>query len=68
MRSAHLDGKHTAFGRVVSGFDALSKIKRRNPEEPTVGEADKIIEAKVTRKRSHPYDVKDLKKSGNSDG
>ena len=26
--AAHLDGKHTVFGRVVGGFDALSKIER----------------------------------------
>ncbi len=59
-----LDGKHTVFGRVISGFDVLGKIKRRNPEDKTVGAADTIIEAKVTRKRPHPYDAKDLKKSG----
>ena len=58
-----LNGKHTVFGRVISGFDVLAKIKRRNPDDPTVGAADTIIEAKVTRKRQHPYDVKDLKKS-----
>ncbi len=63
LPTQHLDGKHTAFGRVVSGFDVLAKLKRRNPDEPTAGAADKIIEAKVTRKRPHPYDVKELKKS-----
>jgi cyclophilin family peptidyl-prolyl cis-trans isomerase len=61
----HLDGKHTVFGRVVSGFDVLAKLKRRNPEDP--GTADTILEAKVTRRRPHPYDVKDLKKSTKSD-
>ena len=60
----HLDGKHTVFGRVISGFDVLAKLKRRNPDDQTVGPADTIIEAKVTRKRPHPYDAKDLKKSG----
>jgi cyclophilin family peptidyl-prolyl cis-trans isomerase len=60
----HLDGKHTVFGRVISGFDVLAKLKRRNPEEQTIGAADTITEAKVTRKRQHPYDAKDLKKSG----
>ena len=29
----HLDGKHTVFGRVISGFDVLAKLKRRNPED-----------------------------------
>ncbi len=59
----NLDGKHTVFGRVISGFDTLGKIKPRDPNDPTVGDADKILEAKVTRRRQHPYDVKDLKKS-----
>ena len=59
----YLNGKHTVFGRVISGFDVLAKLKRRNPDDPTVGPADTIIEAKVTRKRQHPYDAKDLKKS-----
>ena len=58
-----LDGLHTVFGRMISGFDVLAKIKRRDPNDPTVGAADTIIEAKVTRRRPHPYDVKDLKKS-----
>ncbi|MEI8374330.1 MAG: peptidylprolyl isomerase [Planctomycetota bacterium] len=58
-----LNGKHTVFGRVISGFDVLAKLKRRNPDDPTVGAADTILEAKVTRKRQHPYEVKDLKKS-----
>jgi cyclophilin family peptidyl-prolyl cis-trans isomerase len=62
-----LNGKHTVFGRVTSGFDVLAKIKRRDPREKTVGAADTIIEAKVTRRRSHPYDAKDLKKSGTKD-
>ena len=48
---------------MISGFDVLAKLKRRNPEDQTVGAADTIIEAKVTRKRQHPYDAKDLKKS-----
>ena len=33
----HLDGKHTVFGRVISGFDVLAKLKRRNPDDQTVG-------------------------------
>jgi len=61
--TTYLDGKHTVFGRVVSGMGVLAKLKRRNPEEQTVGAADTITEAKVTRRRPHPYDGKDLKKS-----
>jgi cyclophilin family peptidyl-prolyl cis-trans isomerase len=53
-----LDGKHTAFGRVISGFDVLSKIQRRDPEDPNAGDPDKIVEMTVVRKRNHEYKVK----------
>ena len=65
--TSHLDGKHTVFGRVISGFDVLAKLKRIDPRYSTSGTADKIIEAKVVRKRSHPYDAKDVKKSSTHD-
>ena len=43
-----LDGKHTVFGRVISGFDTLAKIQR-NPDPKTPGfEPTKIIKAEVT--------------------
>jgi cyclophilin family peptidyl-prolyl cis-trans isomerase len=51
----HLDGKHTAFGRVVKGFEVLAKLQRRNPEEPDQPRPDRIVEAKVLRKRKHDY-------------
>ena len=54
---------HTVFGRVVEGMDVLAKLTRREPTDPhgfggnTTAplRADKILEAKVLRKRSHPY-------------
>jgi len=62
----HLDGNHTVFGRVVRGLEVLAKIQRRDPPDPgsrwinpnpdiPIPPADKIIEAKVLRKRDHPY-------------
>jgi cyclophilin family peptidyl-prolyl cis-trans isomerase len=65
--TTYLNGKHAVFGRVIRGMDVLAKLKRRNPEDQTVGPADMIIEAKVIRRRPHSYDAKDVKKSGNKD-
>lgn len=65
----NLDGNHTVFGRVVRGIDVLAKLQRREPPDPlsrtinphsniVVPPADRIIEAKVLRKRNHPYKPK----------
>ncbi|NQT17382.1 MAG: peptidylprolyl isomerase [Planctomycetes bacterium] len=50
-----LDGKHTVFGRIVKGIEVLAKIQRRDPRSPNPPPADKILEAKVLRKRNHDY-------------
>ncbi len=47
----HLNRKHTVFGRVIEGMNVLPQLKaNQNGPDP-----DKIIEAKVLRKRQHPY-------------
>jgi cyclophilin family peptidyl-prolyl cis-trans isomerase len=56
----HLDGKHTAFGRVVEGMDVLAKLQRRDPGDPEAARPDKIIEAKVVRARPHEYQPKKM--------
>ena len=60
MPTPHLNGKHTVFGRVVSGMDVVEKLQVRDPQDPSAPPADKIISAQVLRKRSHQYAVKKL--------
>ncbi|MDO4570557.1 MAG: peptidylprolyl isomerase [Planctomycetia bacterium] len=64
---ADLDGKHTVFGRVVSGMENVSFLLRRTQEEPDPNQPekrreepgiempDKILSAYVVRKRNHEY-------------
>lgn len=54
-RTAHLDGRHTVFGRVVEGLDVLAKLQRRDPEGRGQPAPDKIVKAEVLRKRDHEY-------------
>jgi len=56
--TANLDGLHTVFGRVISGMDVLARLQRRDPDDKDAAATtrpDKIIEAKVPRKRAHDY-------------
>ena len=55
LPTSHLNGRHTVFGRVIDGFDVLWKLQRRDPAAPNAPNPDRIIEAKVLRKRDHPY-------------
>jgi len=45
LPTTHLNGKHTVFGRVAEGLDVVRKLRPQ----------DKIVEAKVKRKRDHEY-------------
>jgi cyclophilin family peptidyl-prolyl cis-trans isomerase len=54
-RTSHLDGQHTAFGRVIEGLEVLEKLERVDPQARTGAEPDRIVEAKVVRKRDHAY-------------
>ncbi len=53
LPTAHLDGKHTVFGRVVEGMDVLSKLQRCQPGDSAV--PDRIVKATVLSKRNHRY-------------
>ncbi|HEV3005253.1 MAG TPA: peptidylprolyl isomerase [Pirellulales bacterium] len=52
----HLDGKHTVFGQVVEGMNAIDKLNRTAPGV----EPDTIESIRVLRKRSHAYAPKTL--------
>ncbi len=59
LPTPHLNGRHTAFGRIVEGMDVLANLQRRNPQDPPpLPEPDKIIKAEVLRKRDHAYEPK----------
>jgi cyclophilin family peptidyl-prolyl cis-trans isomerase len=57
----HLDGIHTVFGRTVEGFDVLSKIQRRDPDDPNKPDADKIIKMTVLRPMKQKHELKTTK-------
>ncbi len=51
----HLNGMHTAFGRVIEGLDVLSKLQRIDPEAKDKVQPDRIEKIEVLRKREHEY-------------
>ena len=56
LPTPHLNGKHTVFGRVVEGTEVLAKLQRVDPQASgSKPDPDKIVEAKVIRKREHEY-------------
>ena len=50
--SPWLNGKHTVFGRVVTGLDVVRSLRRD----------DRIVLARVSRKRDHAYEPATLPK------
>jgi cyclophilin family peptidyl-prolyl cis-trans isomerase len=54
--TTHLNGRHTAFGRVIEGMAVLAKLQRRDPTRAGQPEPDKILKAEVLRKRDHKYE------------
>ena len=52
----HLDGQHTVFGKVIKGMEVVDQFERSAPGV----KPDKILEAKVVRKRDHEYEPKTL--------
>ena len=59
----NLNGRHTAFGRVLTGFDTLVKLQRIDPADADGRQADpdKIVKAEVLRKRDHVYKPEKVK-------
>jgi cyclophilin family peptidyl-prolyl cis-trans isomerase len=53
-----LDGQYTVFGRMLAGCDVLARLQRIDPEQRSRVAPDRIIEARVLRKRPHAYVVK----------
>jgi cyclophilin family peptidyl-prolyl cis-trans isomerase len=57
----HLNGRHTAFGRVIEGMDVLADLQRRSPQhERNPPAADRILKAEVVRDRGHEYTFEKL--------
>lgn len=54
--TAHLNGRHTAFGRVIEGLDVLARIQRTKAgEQGKKVVPDQIVKMEVVRKRDHEY-------------
>lgn len=61
----HLDGEHTAFGRVIEGMEVVADLQRRGPTGDPQADAalpkpDRILKAVVLRDRGHQYTFEKL--------
>jgi len=58
----HLDGKHTVFGKILTGMDVLDKIEAVGSRDGSGRTSEKIqFNIEVVSKRNHEYKVKKLK-------
>lgn len=58
-----LNGRHTAFGRVIEGDEVMGKLQRIDPAPEVRGprpQPDKIVKAEVLRDRGHAYEFEKL--------
>ncbi len=56
-----LDGRHTAFGRVIEGMEVLGELQRIDPQgEGQKAKPDKMVKATVIRDRGGDYDFPKL--------
>lgn len=62
--NSQLDGRSTAFGRVIEGMDVVYRLKQVDKTRNTVNavEPSKIVRASVIRKRAHDYPFSRLTK------
>lgn len=61
MPSPQLEGQSTVFGRVVRGMEVLAKLQRRDDKPLSMKIIpDRIIGARVLRKRNHEYKPKTI--------
>jgi cyclophilin family peptidyl-prolyl cis-trans isomerase len=57
----HLNGRHTAFGRVIEGTEVLGDFQHRSTaHQQNPPKADRIIKAEVLRDRGHEYKFEKL--------
>jgi cyclophilin family peptidyl-prolyl cis-trans isomerase/Sec-independent protein translocase protein TatA len=57
----HLNGRHTAFGRVIKGIEVIGDLQHRSTEhEQNSPKPDRILKAEVLRDRGHDYKFEKL--------
>jgi cyclophilin family peptidyl-prolyl cis-trans isomerase len=61
VATPHLNGMHTAFGRVIDGMEVLGDLQRRSPDhQHPAPKPDRILKAEVIRDRGHEYKFEKL--------